>query len=650
MRIAIDTGGTFTDCVYWSGDELRVLKVPSTPADPGRAVLQAVEQIAGGESVEVRHGTTVGTNTLLERTGARVVFVTTAGFEDTIEIGRQARPRLYDWFWKKEPALAPGERRFGVMERVSAEGEILRSVDESELRSVKEAIAEQKPESIGVSLLFSFANPVNEKNVVAALRELGVPVTASHELLPEFREFERGSTVLINAYLAPRMKSYLETLDKGLQARRSRLDVMQSSGGILPASVALREPVRTILSGPAGGVIGAIAVARAAGFSKILTFDMGGTSTDVSLMEVEGTLQTTTESQVMGLPVAVPMLDIHTVGAGGGSLANFDVGQALKVGPESAGADPGPACYGRGERPTVTDANLVLGRLDAEHFLAGGMRLDEERAKCVLDRTKGRLDRSEDFAEGIVRLCDAHMEKALRRISVERGHDPRLFTLVSFGGAGPLHACALARALRIPKVLVPVNPGALSAYGILVSDAVRDYSRTVMIQPSDAAIEEHFRGLENTGRKEMAEEMLEGSCARSLDLRYAGQGYELNVDWCEDFVAAFHRLHEQRYGYADRERVVEVVNLRVRMQSRTSAVELKRYEMRAGDGCQAVLKRKPIRFDGKRCEAVVYQRDGLRCGDRFSGPAVIVEYSATTFLPPGSAATVDQYRNLILDV
>ena len=646
MRIAIDTGGTFTDCVYWSGDELRVLKIPSTPADPGRAVLDAVEQIAGGESAEVRHGTTVGTNTLLERTGARVVFVTTAGFEDTIEIGRQARPRLYDWFWKKEPSLATAERRFGVAERVSAEGEMLRLVDEGDLRSIKAAVAEQKPESIGVSLLFSFANSVNEKRVVAALRELGVPVTASHELLPEFREFERGSTVLINAYLAPKMKRYLETLDQSLQARRSRLDVMQSSGGILPAAVAAREPVRTILSGPAGGVIGAIAVARAAGFSKILTFDMGGTSTDVALVEVEGTLQTTTESKVMGMPVAVPMLDIHTVGAGGGSLATFDAGHALKVGPESAGADPGPACYGRGERAAVTDANLVLGRLDAEHFLAGGMRLDEERAKAILDRAKGRLDSAEDFAEGIVRLCDAHMEKALRRISVERGHDPRLFTLVSFGGAGPLHACALARALRIPKVLVPANPGALSAYGILVSDVVRDYSRTVMLQPGDSAIKEHFRAIESTARKEMTE----GSCARSLDLRYAGQGYELNVEWCEDFVAAFHSLHEQRYGYADRGRVVEVVNLRVRMQSSSEAIALKKYELRAGDGSQAVLKRKPIRFDGHQCEAAVYQRDSLRCGDRFRGPAVIVEYSATTFLPPDATATVDEYLNLILDV
>ena len=646
MRIAIDTGGTFTDCVYWLGDELRVLKIPSTPADPGRAVLDAVEQIAGGESAEVRHGTTVGTNTLLERTGARVVFVTTAGFEDTIEIGRQARPRLYDWFWKKEPALAPAERRFGVTERVSAEGEILRPVDESDLRSVIEAIAAHKPESIGVSLLFSFANSMNEKNVAAALQELGVPVTASHELLPEFREFERGSTVLINAYLAPRMKSYLETLDKSLQARHSRLDVMQSSGGILPAAVATREPVRTILSGPAGGVIGAIAVARAAGFLKILTFDMGGTSTDVALVDVEGTLQTTTESQVMGLPVAVPMLDIHTVGAGGGSLAAFDAGHGLQVGPESAGADPGPACYGRGEQPTVTDANLILGRLDTENFLAGGMRLDEERAKAVLDRAKGRLDSAEDFAEGIVRLCDAHMEKALRKISVERGHDPRLFTLVSFGGAGPLHACALARALRISKVLVPASPGALSAYGILVSNVVRDYSRTVMLQPGDSAMEEHFRALESTARKELPE----GSCARSLDLRYAGQGYELNVDWCEDFVGAFHSLHEQRYGYADRGRVVEVVNLRVRMQSGTSAAALKKYEMGAGDGSQAVLKRKPIRFDGKQCKAAVYERERLRSGDRFFGPAVIVEYSATTFLPPGVTATVDEYRNLILDV
>lgn len=650
MRIAIDTGGTFTDCVYWSSGELRILKLPSTPIDPGHAVLEAVDQIAPGEVSEIRHGTTVATNALLERKGARVAFVTTAGFEDTIEIGRQARPKLYDWSWKKELPLAPAEMRFGVAERVTAEGEVLRAVDDEELKHLVDAVAAQRPESVAVSLLFSFANSSNEEAVVAALSRLGVPISASHEVLPEFREYERGSTVLINAYLAPKVRSYLQRLDGELQRRKSRLFVMQSSGGILPAATAALQPVRTILSGPAGGVVGAIDVARRAGFAKILTFDMGGTSTDVALVDALGTLQTTTDAQIMGLPVAVPMLDIHTVGAGGGSLASFDRGGALRVGPESAGADPGPVCYGRGEQPTVTDANVVLGRLDPEHFLGGTMQLDEGRAKSFLDQSKGDLETPEILAEGIVRLSDAHMEKALRKISIERGFDPREFILVSFGGAGPLHACALARALRIPRVLIPQHPGALSAYGILVSDIVRDYSRTVMLRPEDRKIEKEFSELEDKGRTAMQEEGLASTLERFVDVRYAGQGYELTVEWTENFVSEFHRMHEKRYGYSDPGRSVEVVNVRVRITAETGKIPGFRSDDRGGDGTQAVLKRRSVYLEGKRTDAMVYDRARLRSGDRFAGPAVVVEYSATTFIPPESSVFVDPFLNLLVYV
>lgn len=629
MRIAIDTGGTFTDCVYIADGELRVLKLPST-ANPAHAVLDAVRRIAGDQAGEVRHGTTVGTNALLERKGARVAFVTTAGFEDTIAIGRQARPKLYDLFFTKEPPLAPDELRFGVAERVASDGSVLRAVDDAELGRVADAIRAQQPESIAVSLLFSFANAANERAVAATLREVGVPVSVSHEIVPEFREYERGSTVLINAYLAPKMQAYLEELDHALGAEDSTLHVMQSSGGILPAQVAAREPVRTILSGPAGGVVGALAVAREAGFPRILTFDMGGTSTDVALVEVDGGLRTTAEFQMLGMPVAVPMLDIHTVGAGGGSIASFDRGGALKVGPESAGAEPGPICYGRGEQPTVTDANLLLGRLKADGFLGGAMKLQEARAREYCERAKGPLANVDTFAEGIVRLADAHMEKALRKISVEQGHDPRDFVLVSFGGAGPLHACALARALRIPKVLVPAHPGALSAYGILVSDVVRDYSRTVMLKPEDAAIGRHLA--------ELAAIHSEGAAIASVDVRYAGQGYELNVPWTEDFVEQFHRLHERRYGYADRKRPVEVVNARVRRIATTERIAARREALGDGDGKQAMVG------DG------VYERSRLRAGDRFAGPAVILEYSATTYVPKDARVQVDELSNLVIEV
>lgn len=651
MRIAVDTGGTFTDCVFVSEGQLRVLKVPSTPSDPGRAILDAVAQIAGRHEADVRHGTTVGTNALLERKGARVAFVTTAGFEDTIAIGRQARPKLYDLFFIKEPPLAPDGMRFGVNERVASDGTVLRSPSAAELERLKQEVSAAQPEAIAISLLFSFANPVNECKVRDALRELKAPLSLSHEILPEFREYERGSTVLINAYLAPMMERYLEKLDSTLGSEGSRLHVMQSSGGIIPAATAAREPVHTILSGPAGGVVGALAVAKAAGFDRILTFDMGGTSTDVALVNSANGLRTSTEFQIMGMPVGVPMLDIHTVGAGGGSLASFDRGGALKVGPESAGANPGPICNGRGEQPTVTDANLLLGRLDADSFLGGAMRLDEARARDYAERVKGSIAQLENFAEGIVQLADVHMERALRKISVEQGHDSRDYTLVSFGGAGPLHACALARALNIPKLLVPNMPGALSAYGILVSDVIRDYSRTIMLRPEHSdSTNRHFEALEAQGRREMGAEGLTATAMRSLDLRYAGQGYELSVPWSQDFVTRFHEAHEQRYGYADPQRQVEVVNARVRMIAATEPIGFTKHELRAGDAQHAVVKEKEIYFEGRWARGKIYDRERLRPGDCFGGPAVVVEYSATTFLPPDFSAAVDAFRNLVIEV
>ena len=667
MRIAVDTGGTFTDCVYLREGKTHVLKVFSTPADPAEAIVEALRKIVAasdgekrgrekratsGDILEVRHGTTVGTNTVLERKGARVAFVTTEGFEDTIAIGRQARPRLYDWFMVPEPPLVPAELRFGAPERTSATGEILKSPSKDDLQRLREAVAAARPEAIAVSLLFSFANPKNEQAVAKALEKLGVPVSLSHQILPEFREYERASTVVVNAYLAPKMGRYIRGLQQVLDGEFSggRLQVMQSSGGIVSAHVAAREPVRTVLSGPAGGVVGAHEVARLAGFEKIIGFDMGGTSTDVALVEGGEGLRTTNESTISGLPIGVPMLDIHTVGAGGGSLARFDAGGALRVGPQSAGADPGPICYGRGMEPTVTDANLVLGRLDPEFFLGGEMSLDEARARHYLEEAKGPLDTVEEFAAGIVRLSEAAMEKAIRVISVERGHDPREFTLVSFGGAGPLHACALARALKIPRVLVPQMPGALSALGILISDVVKDYSRTVMLGPDAAPLEQHFRELQQRGEKEMRVEGLRATALRFADVRYAGQGFELSVPFTRDFVKRFHQAHRLRYGYADEQRRVEVVNVRVRMVAASKRVPFPKKKTTRGNGKQAVVKQRRVVFEGRAAKAPVYQRAGLRPGDSFAGPAIIAEYSATTVLPPGCRARVDQRENIVIEV
>ncbi len=662
LRIAIDTGGTFTDCVWVEQGRVKLHKRFSTPGDAGAAILAALAEIGGGGGLgagaEIRHGTTVATNALLERAGARVAFVTTAGFEDTIAIGRQARPHLYRWANETPPPLAPEEMRFGIEERTLPDGTIAKGVNSASLNELFRAVHARQPDAVAVSLLFSFANPKNEKLVARALEELGVPVSASHQILPEFREYERGATVLINAYLAPKMGRYLLRLQSSVQQAYpgAGLHVMQSSGGIVSALTAAREPVRTILSGPAGGVVGAHRVAQLAGYNRILTFDMGGTSTDVALVDgmAGGHLQTTNESQVMGLPVSVPMLDIHTVGAGGGSLANFDGGGALRVGPQSAGAVPGPICYGRGQLPTVTDANLVLGRLDPEGFLGGQLTLDLERTRAIFAKTKGRLASPEVFADGIVRLAEATMEKALRQISVERGFDPREFTLVSFGGAGPLHACALAAGLEIPRVLVPRMPGALSAIGILISDMVKDYSRTVMIPTAAegaarvlAGLGRQMRELEQLGRREMPG--LKPRAIRSLDVRYAGQGFELNVPASTDFAARFHRLHQRRYGYADEKRSLEVVTARVRMVAASAPLAYERRKARPGKAAQALVKRRRVWFGGKPLAAAIYDRERLRAGDQLRGPAVITEYSATTVVPPGWRARVDSWLNLVLE-
>ena len=531
MRIAMDTGGTFTDCVYVLDGRLEILKVPSTPDNPARAIVNVLEKVmaAPTDALELTCGTTVGTNALLERRGGRVALVTTAGFEDVLEIGRQARPRLYDFFVDRPAPLVPSDRRIGLRERIGASGEVVTRTTPEEIRRVVKAILRSKAESVAVCLLFSFANPKHERGIAQALRAAGLQVSVSHEILPEFREFERTSTTVANAYLVPVMSNYLGQLVKD-SARfsprdsRSAVRIMQSSGGIVSAEIASREPVRTILSGPAGGILGAQYVAKLSGFERIITFDMGGTSTDVALLD--GGLATTNEARVADLPVAVPMLEIHTVGAGGGSLARFDRAGALRVGPESAGAEPGPICYGRGDKPTVTDAHLILGRIPERGFLSGDFPLHAQRTCKWMKCSRGPMRTIEQFAQGIVDVANAVMEKAIRVISVERGHDPRDYTLVAFGGAGGLHACDLAAALRIPRVLVPRYPGGLSALGILRADVIHDYSRTVrsIVSPIAATrrtLDAEFKRLETAAGNSRARRFPRQTNPRRAPARHA---------------------------------------------------------------------------------------------------------------------------------
>jgi N-methylhydantoinase A len=650
MRIAIDTGGTFTDIVYLQDSLLVVLKVFSTPADPGRAVIEGLRKISPDPHVVVRHGTTVATNAMLERKGARVAFLTTKGFEDTIAIGRQARPKLYDLFQPVPECLVPSELRFGVSERVSSDGELLRAIDSEELKKVVKAISDAGVDAIAVSTIFAFVNTDSEVKIAAALDSLGLPLSISHRILPEFREYERASTIVANAYVAPKVGSYITTLAANISKdyEHGRLEVMQSSGGIIPARIAAAEPVRTMLSGPAGGVIGAYKLAGLAGFDQIIGFDMGGTSTDVFLVDATGP-RISNESVVTGIPIGVPMLDIHSAGAGGGSIARFDSGGLLRVGPESAGADPGPICFGRGTQPTVTDANLALGRLDTDRFLGGSVKLDRERMMQYMDQEKGSLATVEEFAAGILRVIETSMEKAIRLISVERGYDPRDFTMVAFGGGGPLHACSLAHALQVPRVLVPALPGALSAVGILLADTMREYSRTVM-QTIDADLEDAFAGLEGPGFVEFEAEELKGESFRSVDLRYRGQGYELNIPYGPGMAAAFHALHKRRYGFANENHALEVVNVRVRLVATADAFEPPRQMVVEGDGSAALVGKRSVYFDGAPHETRIYGREMLHAGDTFAGPAIISEYSSATILPPGDVLRVDSFGNLVIEV
>src|SRR5271166_3934201 len=696
LRVAIDTGGTFTDCVWIDHGGLRMLKVFSTPADPSQAIVEALRKINHDGEFTILHGTTVGTNTLLERKGARTALVTTAGFEDAIEIGRQARPKLYDFFFDRVEPLVPADLRFGLEERTACDGEILTSPTPANLKSLADRVAAKHPESIAISLLFSFVNPTNELAIAEALTPLGVPLSISHKILPEFREYERTSTVVINAYLQPVMQNYLEMLESraarlwvaqrfsaaktnpkstGASAPevslRARIFVMQSSGGITSLASAAREPVRTVLSGPAGGVVGAAASARHSGFDRIIAFDMGGTSTDVSL--VEGSVTTASHAEVAGLPVGVPMLDIHTVGAGGGSLARFDAAGVLRVGPESSGADPGPICYGRGTQPTVTDANLLLGRLQPTHFLGGDFTLDLDRTRRVthewLKKQRSPLI-LERFAAGVVRVVNATMEKAIRVVSIERGRDPRDFALVAFGGAGGLHACALAEALSIPHVVVPVFPGALSALGILASEVVKDYSRTILWRVSaevpSAQLTREFAALQKQAAKDFQQEAWQGRVHHraSVDLRYRGQRYELTRPFTKNLLADFHQEHRRRYGYSHPTREVELVTLRLRAilksttarMSKMAHVETARVGTAApGRPSRAQLRspssaKAPVLFEGKKLATAIYSRESLKPGKKYPGPAIITEYSATTVIPPHKRFHLDPSANLIVTI
>ncbi len=649
MVVGIDTGGTFTDLVAIVEGETRVHKLASTPHDPAQAVIAGIAELIGGEPAEiVTYSSTVATNALLEGKGARVALFTDAGFEDLIEIGRQNRADLY--------ALAPGRpaplvgrtMRFGVGGRTLYDGTVQKPLGRAELIKIRKLAEKSRAESFAVCMLHSYANPASENLIAAALAAIGKPLSVSHRILAEYREYERLSTAVVNAYVAPRMVAHLERLETGLKTRRLR--VMQSDGNAIGPGLARAEPVRTILSGPAAGVVGAAALARAIGLDKFITFDMGGTSTDVSL--VDGAARVRTLSYPNGYAVRAPVIDIHTVGAGGGSIASIDAGGSLRVGPESAGADPGPACYGRGERPAVTDADLIAGRLLAGNFLGGRMRLDAARSERALAPLARALKTDlPGAARGIIRVVNANMERAIRVVSVERGFDPREFALMAFGGAGPMHACEMARELGIRHIVLPRNPGLLCAWGALGAPLGREYSLTVRdADPEIGRLRKRARPLLARARAELtAEGARPASIHHDLrvDLRYRGQSYEIEVALSPRFASEFHAAHRRAFGHSAPSQPIEAVNLRLRAWAEGPRRAPERVARSAGrpspDG------RARIAIGRATVSAPVYQRDALGAGARIAGPAIVAELSATTYVAPEFILRRDDFGNLHLE-
>ncbi len=654
IMIGIDTGGTFTDFVYIINGDIKVLKVLSTPSNPGLAIFEGLDMIQADNTFDfsIIHGSTVATNALLERRGKKTALITTKGFKDLIEIGRQNREDIYDLNVDRPAPLIPAKLRFEIDERTAHNGEIIRKANRNKLIKIIEKLKKNRVESVAVCFLHSYMERTNENIAAETMRKAGFNVSPSSEILPEYREYERFSTTAVNAYVAPIMDKYIKSIQKNL--KDIKLRIMKSNGGVISADTARKESVNTILSGPAGGVVGGYTIGKKAGFTNLITFDMGGTSTDVALCP--GKIITSSDSKVAGFPIKVPIIDIHTVGAGGGSIASMDSGGALKVGPESAGSDPGPVCYGKGSRLTVTDANLALGRLDASHFLGGKMKIHYDKMLKLLRKTAKEYGITPDeLSSGIIRIVNSSMEKALRVISIEKGYNPAEFALVSYGGAGSLHAAELARDLNIGTVIIPLNPGIYSAMGMLFSDFIKDYSRTVLIRAREDSyntIEKKYVPLEDRAMIEMLEEDVPKGrikMIRMVDVRYMGQSYELTVPFKKDYISGFHKAHKKRYGFCDENRMCEAVNIRVRCIGETKHPRIvkEKTEKYSKSGYRSLGSREV--FNGKEyVRTSVYDRLQLRSGNEIKGPAVIHEYSSTSYLPPDFILRVDGLKNMIL--
>jgi N-methylhydantoinase A len=669
--LGVDVGGTFTDFFLKdeASGETRTLKVASTPDDPSRAILQGLRALtpAGNLSL-LAHGTTVATNALIQRRGGKVALVTTAGFKDLLEIGRQTRPRIYDLKADHPEPLVPREHRFEVAERIGPAGEVILALSDAEIRRAAADVKRSGAQSVAVCFLFSFLNSEHERRMGAAVRALlpGVDVSLSCEVQPEFREYERLSTTVLNAFLQPVAGRYMSRLGAAVDqlAPGVRIGICQSSGGLMSIARAGEMPIRTALSGPAAGVVGAVVAGAGAGRSDLVTFDMGGTSTDVCLVR-DGKAEMAFGRSVAGFPVRLPAIDIHTVGAGGGSIAHIGRDSLMRVGPMSTGADPGPACYGKGGRePTVSDANLVLGRLP-EELIGGGMRLDPRLAEGAIAPLAGKLGLSlRETALGIVRIVNANMMRAIRAVSIERGHDPRAFTLLPFGGAGALHAVEIARELGIRHVLVPAAPGILCAQGVAAADIEESFVATcrVPLEGDLASVAAALADLISAAQQWLARERqagLEERLASALDMRYVGQNFELAIPvphgqgfpsgaWLK---AAFLEAHQRKYGHHDPAADIEIINVRLsarKVRASASAPTLAPSQHRPAATSSGT---RPVWFTADRpTETTFIDRAALTPGTALEGPLVITQFDATTLVPPGSRLSVAECGSLQIEV
>ena len=677
LHIGVDIGGTFTDFVIFnpSNGELHTHKRSSTPENPAKAVIEGLkhlltEQEINPANIIITHGSTVATNALLESKGSRTALVTTKGFRDVIQIGRQDRPELYTLSVTPRPQLIPRDLRFEVDERVNHLGEILIPLDTKQISALLPKFERESVEAVAVCLLFSFISPGHERAIAKNLADEGYFISVSSEILPEYREYERTSTTVINAFVSPVLDRYLGSLEETLSENSdsSHLRIMQSNGGIIGLDEARQSGVRCILSGPAGGVVAATYVGKTAQVDKgtqdsdhdssaklsLISFDMGGTSTDVSLIDRAPVIST--ESNVGGYPIGIPVLDIHTIGAGGGSIARVDEGGALRVGPESSGADPGPACYGKGDLPTVTDANVVLGRLPIDYFLGGEIRLDMNRAQSVMNKLGKDIDLDHvKSALGVIEVINAHMVRAIRLVSVERGYDPEDFALLSFGGAGGLHACDLARQLGIPKVIIPPMASTLSALGMLSADVIKDYSQTVMLPgvTPPTQIHDAFGAIEQKGYQDILNEGFTSGdiiLERTLDIRYLGQSYELNVPFSENYLADFHRAHQEMYAYSREESEVELVNIRLRAIGKIDPPQINVLPLGDKEPVQAFLEKRQVFLNEKSESVPLYQGELLTHGNLIVGPAIVVRKDTTVLLSADDSFIVDHLGNLIISI